>query len=67
MLISIGIGIKGYFSLNISVVVGPSLEILNVIVRLPGSSQDKHINENLIVFYKIEENQMRDNILSSSD
>ncbi|XP_046401959.1 putative nuclease HARBI1 [Ischnura elegans] len=37
---------KGYFSLNVQVVVGPRLEILDIVCRWPGSTHDARIFHN---------------------
>ncbi|XP_050065338.1 putative nuclease HARBI1 [Aphis gossypii] len=54
---------KGYFSLNVQVVGGPSLEILDIVARWPGSNHDQVIFNNSTIHFKFETNEMGDNIL----
>lgn len=37
---------KGYFSLNVQVVAGPQLEVLDAVIRWPGSTHDSRIFSN---------------------
>lgn len=53
---------KGYFSLNVQVVGGPSLEILDIVARWPGSTHDQVIFNNSTIHFKFETNEMGDNI-----
>lgn len=54
---------KGYFSLNVQVVGGPSLEILDVVARWPGSTHDQVIFNNSTKQFKFETDQIGDSIL----
>ncbi|VVC26779.1 Harbinger transposase-derived nuclease domain [Cinara cedri] len=54
---------KGYFSLNVQVVGGPTLEVLDIVARWPGWTHDQVIFKNLTLHFQFKTNKMGDNIL----
>jgi hypothetical protein len=57
---------KTYFSLNVQIVGGPQLEILDIVVRWPGSTHDSRIFENSSVKLQFQRRQIPGLLLGDS-
>ncbi|XP_071577363.1 putative nuclease HARBI1 [Temnothorax nylanderi] len=49
---------KGYFSLNVQVIVGPRTEILNIVPEWPGSEHDSRIFQNSRIYIQYRQRQL---------
>ncbi|XP_066602013.1 putative nuclease HARBI1 [Prorops nasuta] len=50
---------KGYFSLNVQVIVGPKMEIMDIIPEWPGSQHDSRILQNSRIYIRYEQGQLK--------
>ncbi|KAJ8939923.1 hypothetical protein NQ314_010947 [Rhamnusium bicolor] len=57
---------KGYFSLNVQLVAGPRMEILDIVVRHPGSTHDSVIFDRSAVRVRFEQGQIRGLLLGDN-
>ncbi|XP_046398940.1 putative nuclease HARBI1 isoform X1 [Ischnura elegans] len=57
---------KGWFSMNVQVVVGPSMEIMDIVCRWQGSVHDARIFHNSRLKHRFEAGQMRGILLGDS-
>ena len=49
---------KVYFSLNVQVVVGPQMQILDIVPQWPGSAHDSHIFQNFALYMRYTEGEL---------
>lgn len=57
---------KSYFSINVQIVSGPNDEILDIVVRWPGSAHDSRIFENSGIRVALSERQIPGHLLADS-
>jgi hypothetical protein len=55
---------KGFFSINVQLVCGADMRILNVVARWPGSTHDNRILENSRIYQRLMDGQLQGIILA---